>query len=780
MKSKNNFIQEKIFYIIPLIFVIIASVRITYAYFDIKKQEESFAKNEAQVLNEFFMVNRNYYQDMFLTHVLELNEKTLSAFPAFSASEISDLFSKNNNLNISVQTVSDRARNHKNMANKSELEAINYFKKNKQSTEYFNSRKKYYQYAYPLTIEPKCLKCHGKRSEAPEFISKKYDKAYDYKIGDLRGIVSINIPKENLRKYFFKDFIYSVFYDLGILFCLFIFILYLLNKFKQINTFLRVTIKEKTAKLSKQNSFLRSYTEALNQSSIISKTDTDGIITYVNNEFCKISGYSKKEAVGKTHLIIKHPKTSDAFYKELWETITDKKIWTGVMEGTNKDGYTFMTQTTIVPVLNDKSEITEFIATRKDITELVNSKESIKQTLISDRLTKLKNRYKLFEDMKKHKDKSFLCLLNIDGFKEINDFYGHKIADKLLINVANTIEDICKNNKKLNIYKLHADEFALLAFDIKEKDLIEHVNNVIEIISTKEFLIKGNQIHITISGGISLEKENLFITADMALQKAKEMDEKLFIYNEELNIMNDISKNITGIKMLKEAIKMDSILPFFQPIYNLKTSKIEKYESLARIEIDNKTYSPIHFLNIAKKSKLYPNITEAIFSKSLEFFKDKDYDFSINISIIDILNKKTTDFIKKKLQEFDNCERIVFELLESEEIVNFSLMKDFIKEVKKFNCKVAIDDFGSGYSNFSHILELDIDYLKIDASLIKNITNDKNSKILVKGIIDFSKSLNIKTVAEFVETKETLDLLLKLGVDYAQGYYIGKPLKDIV
>ena len=438
-----------------------------------------------------------------------------------------------------------------------------------------------------------------------------------------------------------------------------------------------------------------------------------------------------------------------------------------------------MTLTTIVPVLNDKNEITEFIATRKDITELVNSKESIKRTLISDRLTNLKNRYKLFEDMKDNTDTSLLCLLNIDGFKGINDFYGHKIADQLLISVANTIEKFFRGTQ-LNLYKLHADEFALLCTDCIKKDFIEHVNEIIEIISKKEFLIKENQIHITISGGISFEKDNLFISADIALQKAKEMDEKLFIYNEGLNTTKDISKNITGIKMLKEAIKMDSILPFYQPIYNLKTSKIEKYEALARIEINDEVYSPLHFLNIAKKSKLYPNITEAIFTKSLEFFKDKDFEFSINISIIDVLNKKTTDFIKDKLSQFNRCEKIVFEILESEEIVNFQVMKNFIKDIKTFGCKVAIDDFGSGYSNFAHILELDVDYLKIDASLVKNITKNKNSEILVQGIIDFSKSLNIKTVAEYVETKECMELLLKLGVDYAQGYYIGKPLKDIV
>jgi len=779
MKAKNNFIQEKIFYIIPLIFVIMASIRITYAYFDIKHQEESFAENEAKVLNEFFIINRDYYQNLFSNHTLNLNNKTLSALPAYSAPIISNTFSNKNKLEITIKTVSDRARNSNNIANKDELEAINHFKKNKFDTEYFSDKKEFYQYAYSLRIEPKCLKCHGKRSDAPKFIAENYDKAYDYKLGDIRGIVSIKIPKHNLKEYFLQDFIYSVFYDIGIFFLLFIFILFLLKKFKQINNFLRITIKEKTDSLSKQNSFLRSYTEALDQSSLISKTDPDGIITYVNKQFCMLTGYQEEELLGKTHAIIKHNQSQPVFYKELWDTILNKKIWTGVLKGLNKNNETFITQTTIVPVLNNKNEITEFIATRKDVTELINSKDDIKKSLITDRLTKLKNRYKLFEDIKKSRKDSFLCLLNIDGFKETNDFYGHKIADKLLVNLSKTINSLCASTYS-EIYKLHADEFAILANGIEKNDFIIHINSVIETISKKEFTIEGNQIHITVSGGISFETENLFISADIALQYAKQKDKNLFTYNDDLSIIKDVEKNINSVKMLKQAIKNDSIIPYFQPIYNLTKSKIEKYECLARVVFEEKIYTPFHFLNIAKKSKLYPHITKSIISKSFRYFHDKEYEFSINISIIDVLNKNTVEFIKNKLSTFSNCQRIVFEILESEEIENFDVMKDFIKEIKKFGCKIAIDDFGSGYSNFSHILELDVDYLKIDSSLVKNITNNEDSKVIVQGIVDFSKRLNIKTIAEFVETKENLDLLNKLGVDYAQGYFIGKPKEEIL
>ena len=161
------------------------------------------------------------------------------------------------------------------------------------------------------------------------------------------------------------------------------------------------------------------------------------------------------------------------------------------------------------------------------------------------------------------------------------------------------------------------------------------------------------------------------------------------------------------------------------------------------------------------------------------FFRDKEYEFSINLSIDDVLNKRTMKFIINAIKEFPNPQRVVFEILESDKIDNYEELKNFIYEVKKYKCKIAIDDFGSGYSNFAHILELNIDYLKIDGSLVKYITSDDNSRVITKTIINFASNLGLKTIAEFVEDKDALDMLEKMGVDYIQGYYIGKPQEGL-
>lgn len=649
-------LSSKILYVVPLIFLIIILSRITYSYYDIKVQSYDFAKSEAEVLNSYVMANRNYYQNLYINHTIDLNEKTVVGLPAYAARTISEEFSADNPFKIHIQTVSDRARNPVNAAGKDELKAIEYFRKNIDETDYFSDENsEFYQYANVLKIDKKCLTCHGDKKDAPLFIQKKYDNSYNYKIGDVRGIMSIQIPKETLNKHFYRYFFYSVLYDL-LLFSILFFAIYQLIKYsKRTNTFL--------------------------ESEVLTKT------------------------------------------KEL------------------------------------------------------------KKTLITDTLTLLPNRLQLIEELKSsQKNKlKYLALLNIDNFKDINDFYGHNIGDEILKYISSSIQNISKDEEN-ELYKLPSDEYAIYSTKCtSQNEFVEKVHHIIMTIQQEAYLIKDHAIFVTFSCGIASDEEDLLTKADMALQSSKKDQKNLTIYDSSLDLTTKIQENIKGIELLKDAIKNDRFTPFYQPIYNLKTESIEKYEVLARIiDVNNNIIAPYYFLNIALKSKLYPNITQAMIEKSFKFFKDKNFEFSINISINDIVNPKTNDFIIQKLTEFPNPKKIVFEILESEKAGNYQELKKFIDQVKVFGCKIAIDDFGSGYSNFSHILELNIDYLKIDASLVKYITTDINSKKITQTIITFASQLEIKTIAEFVEDQEALDLLNEMGVDFIQGYKIGKPEPTLV
>lgn len=647
-------LNSKVLKLIPIIFLLVGTIKITYTYFEIKNREADFAKKEAEVLNSYTIENRIYYQKLFLDGTLNLSEKTLSALPAFSSHIISDNFSKNNPLNIMVRTVSDRARNSKNQADADEMKAIEFFKKNSNEDIYFNDENsKLYQFGSVLKVEESCLTCHGNKEDAPLFIQEKYKEAYNYKLGEVRGIISIQIPTKNLNNYFFKNFIKSIFYDLFIFLLLFLGVSYLTRQSKELNISLEETVKEKTKELK------------------------------------------------------------DSFFYE--------------------------------------------------------------------RLTGLPNRLRLIDDVEQNKNSKFshLALINIDAFKDINDLYGYEVGDELLVKISKQVRDFCKNENY--VYKFPNDEFAIFTTaEISEDEFFKTIKNLIDKISEAKFEIANQSIFVSFSCGIASNKTPLLIKANSALQIAKKHSKNIVIYQSSFDTKEQITKNIDALLLLKEAILNNQITPYYQPIYNTRTKKIEKYESLARIITeDGRVIAPYAFLDISVKSKLYPEITKAMIRKSFEFFKDKNFEFSINLSIADIQNPETVKFITNKLKEYDEPQRIVFEILEGDKIENYEEIKSFIKDVKKLGCKIAIDDFGSGYSNFSHILELNVDFLKIDSSLVKFVTTDENSRVVVKTIINFASNLGLKTIAEYVEDKDSLELLEKMGVDFVQGYYIGKPSHEL-
>lgn len=651
----NAMFNRKILRLFPIIFLVIILIRILYDYNNLLSNESGFAKKEAEVLNSYAMAHREYYQKLFIDKTIPLDENTLKGLPAYSSLDISKKSSKDNSLNITIRTVSDRARNHLNDADTDELKAINFFQNNKDKAEYFSGENKnYYQYASALVIDNKCLLCHGNKEDTPIFIRENFSDAYDYKLGDIRGILSIKIPTKSVRNYFFRNFIESVIYDIILLIALFFGISYIIKKSKTINTMLEKEVREKTSEL--------------------------------------------------------------------------------------------------------------------------------RDMLVIDKLTNLPNRRQLIEDIQKYAASTsrHLALLNIDTFKDTNDFYGHSAGDKILKDLANSLVRFCINEEN-KIYKLPSDEFAVFStIDEPQVEFIASLQYVIANIHKTEFVIDNNKIFIILSCGVASNENDLMTTADMALQTAKDKNTSMVIYDDSLDISSKVIENTKKITLLRDAITHNNIVPFFQPIYNIHTQKIEKYECLVRIVQDDGTIIlPYQFLDVAIKSKQYLFITKIMIAKSFDFFRDKDYEFSINLSIVDVTSDEMLNFIIENLEKFSEPQRVVFEILENEKLGNYQEMKKFIKTINKFGCKFAIDDFGSGYSNFAHIYELNIDYIKIDASLVKYITTDENSRIITKTIINFASNLGLKTIAEFVEDKESLDMLQKMGADYIQGYYIGKPEADL-
>ena len=412
--------------------------------------------------------------------------------------------------------------------------------------------------------------------------------------------------------------------------------------------------------------------------------------------------------------------------------------------------------------------------------KIIEKTKELKERLFTDALTSLPNRAKLQEDLDVLQDVT-LMIINIDDFKEINDLFGHKNGDKILKTFAQKLRSLFSTNYP-KIYRVSGDEFVLL-FNKKmtKSDIEQFLSLLIEKIEDMIFLYGDKELTLRITIGVALGKDGVLEKADIALKKAKAKSKSYEIYNVDDKIVEEqYKKNLEWIKRLKKSIELDRVVPYFQSIINVQTLEPKGYESLVRIiDEEGRPISPNEFLPIAKKSRLYFHLTKIMIQKSCEYFKDSNCSFSINLSIEDILNVDIAKYLENNIAKYGVADRIILEVVESEGINNYDAVTQFLFKMKDLGCQIAIDDFGSGYSNFEHILKLPIDYIKIDGSLVKNIENDKNSQIIIAAIVDLAKKKGIKTVSEYVCNKEIFDRVKYLGVDYVQGYYFQEPLPEV-
>ncbi len=410
--------------------------------------------------------------------------------------------------------------------------------------------------------------------------------------------------------------------------------------------------------------------------------------------------------------------------------------------------------------------------------------------LITHNITGLKNSIYLDKELNnKTFNNSIIILVYLNNFKKLQSVYGYKIINTILKESSRLIESykhIDENFEEL--YSIENNLFAIKYNFTNEANLIKFTQLLFTDLERVEILIdKNSSIYLDLTLAISnpLDVKNnaqKLHEAQMALEYALENKIDILVYDPEVKTKDINSLNLKILKSIKNAIDKNDLVLHYQPIYNNRTQKIEKYETLMRIKnSNNEIIYPNSFLDIAKNSRKYNKLTYAMIEKSFKYFQNKEYEFSINLSVLDIVEKGFTAFLVQKIKEYNVEKKLVLEIVESESVTNYKEIKKFIIAIKELGCKIAIDDFGSGYANFQHIISLSqyIDYIKFDGSLIKNIHKNRKSQLLV-GVIKFlCDSLNIQTIAEFVEDEDTLNFVDSMGINFSQGYFIGKPIENI-
>ena len=397
--------------------------------------------------------------------------------------------------------------------------------------------------------------------------------------------------------------------------------------------------------------------------------------------------------------------------------------------------------------------------------------------IYTDELTGIYNFAKFQKDIETmNKDYSILSI-DIKSFGAMNRVYGVKVADYLLEKFAIKTKEYFSDNGFL--YRLYGDEFAVI---YKGQVTSLDVEEYIDTMKHNVFKYKKSLFSLNVTVGYDDRVGmSTLETAGMALVTAKNTNKNLFRYNKIIAVKDEDNNHIVWLEKLNKAIEDDNLVPYFMPMKNTKTGLIDKYESLVRIIDGQEVYTPDKFVDVAIVSGQYHIVTQTMIRKTFEYFKNIDnVKFSINFSLSDIINDETTELLFKYLSEYKNSQNVIIELLETEEISDFVLLNKFINEVKQYNAKVAIDDFGSGYSNFNYILNLDVDIIKLDSCLVQNIFTDQHALVVVSNIVRVAKELKLTVVAERVADKHIEEILSVHEVDYLQGFHIGQPSPEIL
>lgn len=409
----------------------------------------------------------------------------------------------------------------------------------------------------------------------------------------------------------------------------------------------------------------------------------------------------------------------------------------------------------------------------------------IKQQSYTDALTQIYNRHYLREFLKNiHSEEYQILMFDIDFFKKVNDMYGHKAGDIILQSVVESAKKSIRDDDVF--FRYGGEEFLIFIKLEDDQDIAFKVaQRLKDKIESMDFLYEENHINVTISIGINRHPDR-FKTIDQAIKYTDEMlymakkDGRNCIRLEEIKQHSSAVQKMS-IDAIKEAFEQKRVICYYQPIYNAKDLSIDKYEALVRIVTnEGKIIGPYFFLEEIFSTTLYTELTATVIDIVFKQIRAKEKNISLNLNFSDIIDTKTYSTVVNSIKMHrDLAKFLTIELLEYEKLEEFEILKERIVEIKSYGCKIAVDDFGNGYANYEIFKRLPIDVIKIDGSLIKDITESELSFKIVKSIIFFAKELNIPVIAEFVHSKEVMQSVQDLGAEYLQGFYLCEPKADI-
>ena len=532
-----------------------------------------------------------------------------------------------------------------------------------------------------------------------------------------------------------------------------------------------------------------------NSSEGMTITDPNGIIYDVNPAFCTTTQYSKEEVIGKTSHILSSGKHTKEFYQKMWAELKNTGRWQGEIVNRKKNGDIYTEWLKIDTVYDEKNIPTRRVAIFTDITEKKQADETIWRQTHFDHLTSLPNRLELKERLNQRflnigtpDNQLVVMLLDIDHFKDINDTLGHHYGDNLLKLVSQRIVQSAKNAEF--VARIGGDEFVIVFSHIKSTRHINQIASNILLSLSSALHLENEELFISASIGIACapndgeNTEQLLKAADQAMYKAKSNGRNCFEFFS-ADMREYAHARMVLLKDLRSAIELEQFELFYQPIVALNDLHIHKAEALIRWQHPEKgLISPIAFIPLAEETRQINAIGQFVFAQALQTLNDiktltdDTFQISVNVSPVQLSTPESGidewyDMLKAaKLP----ASSIVAEITEGLMVNPEALTQRRLKEIVKSGMQLALDDFGTGYSSLAYLQEMDTDYLKIDKRFVDNIQVGSQELALCEAIIVMAHQLGLKVIAEGIETKLQMQLLLEAGCDYGQGYLFSRPL----
>jgi diguanylate cyclase (GGDEF)-like protein/PAS domain S-box-containing protein len=540
---------------------------------------------------------------------------------------------------------------------------------------------------------------------------------------------------------------------------------------------------------------MRQLSSALEQTAdIVLITDKNGIIEYVNQGFERVTGYRKVEAQGRKPAILNSGKQSRAFYKTLWETILGGEVFSDIFINRNKEGGIFYEEKTITPLKDSKGNITHFIATGKDISKRMANHERILLLAHHDGLTNLPNRLLLEDRLKQavarmrwHKRSVALFFMDMDRFKIINDTLGHEVGDQVLQTVSKRLLDCVREGD--TVARIGGDEFAIILNDIASKDDILPIAQHLLENMAQPFICNERELFISSSIGISLfptdgeDTQTLLKKADIAMYQAKAQGGNNYrFYTKE-----DDEKAAARLSLetsLRRALEKEEFIIHYQPQLDLRTGKIVGVEALLRWQPPKlNMVAPMHFIPLMEEVGLILPVGEWVLRNVCQqgkIWQDVGSPLqriAVNISSYQLQQQDLVKKIERILQETGfKAQNLVLEISETVLVKNVTETAHALQQLHETGVVLAIDNFGTGSSSMNYLKRLPFNMLKIDNSLMSEISDNPNNAAICAGIITLAHGLKLKVIAEGVETLEQLEVLKAQGCDEIQGYFCSHPI----